>query len=109
MGMGEFARDLALSFAAALGMVVGGALAGGFVSLLTGGLPLETMDTLSRRLKLWATVASVGGALVAFQTLESGFVEGELRFMVRQLILICVAFAGAHLGQVLVAAVAGKG
>ncbi len=35
--------------------------------------------------------------------------EGELRFMVRQLILICVAFAGAHLGHVLVATVAGKG
>ncbi len=68
----EFARDLALSFAAALGMVVGGALAGGFVALFTGGLPLETMDTLSRRLKLWATVASVGGRWWPFKPWSRG-------------------------------------
>lgn len=62
---------------------------------------------MAGRLKLWAVVAGVGGALVAFRTLEAG-VAGEVRETVRQVVLICVSFAGEHLGEIMVRAAAGK-
>lgn len=105
--MAGFLQELAFAFAGALGMVVGGSLATGAAALLTGGLPLDTMADMSRRLKLWAAVAGVGGALVAFRTLESG-VTGETRETLRQVVLIGTAFAGAHLGELLVRLAAGK-
>lgn len=108
-GMAEFVRELAIAFAVSLGMVAGGALAGALVVLLFGGLPMETMVSLAQRLKLWAIVAALGGALVTLQMLETGLVQGEITKLLRQLILLGAAFAGAHLGSVLVAAAAGRG
>lgn len=107
--MADFARELAIAFAVALGMVAGGALSGALVVLLVGGFPMDTMAALAQRLKLWSTVAALGGALVTFQMLETGLVQGELAKLARQLLLLGMAFAGAHLGSVLITAAAGKG
>ncbi len=110
IAMADFARELAVTFGVALGMVAGGALAGAMVALLAGGLPMDTMASLAQRLKLWATVAALGGAIATFhEVLETGIVQGEVTKLVRQMLLLAMAFAGAHLGSVLITAAGGKG
>lgn len=69
---------------------------------------LRTMVELARDLKIWAAVAAIGGAFTSLQTLESGLLEGRLLTVVKQLCFIFSAFAGAHLGYVVVLALAEK-
>ncbi len=104
----KFLSDVTLLFFVSLGVVVGGSFTGGIAAALTGELPMSTMKTLAERLKLWGAVASLGGAFYTLQTLEAGLLEGQLRGVIRQLLYIIAAFAGAQLGLILIYRLVGK-
>ncbi len=101
--------DLLYAFSIALGVVVGGAAAGGLVALVTGEFPLRTMAILAERLKLWGIVAALGGSFAMLKTIESGVLEGQPAAAGKQLLFVLTAYFGAHLGQVLMTLVAGEG
>lgn len=106
--MNRFVVDLVLSFFIAMGVVIGGSALGGVGATLVGELPLRTMATLAERLKLWGLVTALGGTFFTLQTLETGIFTGQLRLVVRQLGFIISAFAGAHLGYLLIYHLAGS-
>lgn len=64
--------------------------------------PVKDMAQLAKDLKIWAAVAAIGGSFDSLQTLETGLLEGQIRLVVKQLAFMVAAFAGAHLGYVLV-------
>lgn len=89
-------------FFTALGMILGGTFVGSVAATLFGYGPLRTMAQLAKDLKIWAAVAAIGGSFDSLQTLETGLLEGQIRLVVKQLAFMVAAFAGAHLGYVLV-------
>lgn len=93
--MGSFWYEWLTAYFLALGMVLGGALAGGLLALLAGTYPLTTLLALSDRLRIWAVAAALGGTITAFQNLEAGLLGGEMRLLGRQLLLLVAAFGGA--------------
>lgn len=91
-----------ITFFVAMGTVVGASLAGGMAAALTGKLPLTTMAGMAYRLKFWGTLAALGGAINTLEALESGLAAGELHAVLRQVVYILAAFAGAHAGYLLI-------
>lgn len=102
--MERFFVKLPLIFFTALGMIIGGAFIGSLAAAFSGHGPLRTMSQLAKDLKIWAAVAAIGGTFGSLQTLEAGLLEGELKLVVKQLGFILAAFAGAHVGYILVIA-----
>ncbi len=100
----KFVADLLLSFFVALGVVVGGSLMSGVGTLFTGSLPLHTMYVVSQRLKLWGTIAALGGTFATFHSLESSLFSGQPGAFVSQVIYIVSAFTGGHVGYILIRA-----
>lgn len=104
--MEKFLAKLLYIFLAALGMIIGGTLIGSIAATVEGHSPQRTMLELAKDLKIWAAVAAIGGTFDFFQNLETGLLEGQLRAVIKQLGFVFAAFAGAHLGYVLVMALA---
>lgn len=100
--MNPLVVELVLSFFIAMGVVMGGSVLGGLGAFLMGELPLQTMAKLAERLKLWGLVAALGGTFFALQTLETGFLKGQPRMVIRQILFILSAFWGAHAGYLLI-------
>lgn len=100
--MEKFLPKLLYIFLTALGMILGGTFFGSVAATVEGHSPLRIMVELAKDLKIWAAVAAIGGTFDFFQTLESGLLEGQLRIVVKQLGFVFAAFAGAHLGYLLV-------
>lgn len=91
----------------ALGVVLGGSLAGSLAALFTGELPLRAMVKLASELKIWALVTALGGTFTAIRSLETGILERQPGTLARQLAFILAAFAGAHLGWYLLTTLGG--
>ncbi len=104
--MERFLAKLLYMFLTALGMIIGGSLIGSVSAGVTGHGPFKTMCELARDLKIWAAVAAIGGSFTSLQTLESGLLEGEIKTVIKQLGYIFSAFAGAHIGYLLILALA---
>lgn len=102
--MEKFFVKLPFIFFTALGMIIGGTFIGSVSATLFGHGPLRTMCQLAKDLKIWAAVAAIGGTFDSLQTLETGLLEGQMRLVLKQLGFIIAAFAGAHLGYMLVMA-----
>lgn len=102
----KFVSDLLLSFLVAMGVVIGGSLLGGMATLLTGELPLHGMRVLAGRLRLWGTIAALGGSFAAFRGLETGLTGGPAAFL-SQVIYILSAFTGGHLGYLIIRTASG--
>lgn len=100
--MERFVIKLLYIFFTALGMIIGGTFIGSVSATLTGHGPLRTMSEMAKDLKIWAAVAAIGGTFDSLQTLETGLLEGQIRTVLKQLGFMFAAFAGAHLGYVLV-------
>ncbi|AST92840.1 YtrH family sporulation protein [Sutcliffiella cohnii] len=97
-----FIATLMFSFFIALGVLIGGALIGGFAAFLVGDAPLSRIDRLAGSLKIWAIVAAIGGTFDTFYTLEAGLFNGETKFLVKQLLLIITATGGAQTGALVI-------
>jgi len=102
----KFVGDLVLSFFIALGVVLGGSLMSGVSTVITGGLPLHAMQVVAGRLKLWGTIAALGGAFATFRSLETGLIGGPAAFLL-QVLYIVSAFTGGHVGYLLIRAASG--
>lgn len=99
--LNKFVSDLLLSFLVAMGVVIGGSMLGGLATLVTGELPLHGMKVLAGRLRLWGTIAALGGSFAAFRGLESSLVGGPVTFL-SQIAYIVSAFSGGHLGYLII-------
>lgn len=90
------------SFFIALGVLVGGTLVGGMAAFFTNQPPLTTMVRLSESLRIWAIVAALGGTFDTVYSFERGLFHGETRDIIKQVLWIMSALAGAHTGSVLI-------
>nr|WP_209808886.1 YtrH family sporulation protein [Ammoniphilus resinae] len=91
-----------LHFFIAFGIVVGGSLMGGLGSFLIRQPPIYNMTTIADNLKIWGLVGALGGTFDSFMQIERVFTEGQISAIIKQIILIISAFAGAHSGTVLI-------
>lgn len=106
--MERFAEKLLYIFFTSLGMIIGGTIIGAVSAVVTGHGPFRFMGNLAHELKIWAAVAAIGGTFSSLQALESGLLEGQFTLVVKQLGFIFSAFAGAHVGYVLIMSVTGN-
>lgn len=102
--MERFYIKLVYMFLTAMGMILGGALLGSVSAALFGFGPLRVMTRLAKDLKIWAAVAAIGGSFSSLQALETGILEGQLRIVIKQLGFMVSAFAGAHVGYLIIVA-----
>jgi len=105
--MDRFYIKLVYIFLTALGMIVGGTLIGSISATFFGFGPVRVITKLAKDLKIWAAVAAIGGSFSSLQTLETGILEGQLRLVIKQLGFMVSAFAGAHVGYLIIVALSG--
>lgn len=104
--MENFLIRLLYIFFTAFGMITGGCFIGSISAGLIGQGPLRMMVELANDLKIWAAVAAIGGTFGSLQTLETGLLKGQLHTVVKELGFIFAAFAGSHLGYLLIRSLA---
>ncbi|WP_227766823.1 YtrH family sporulation protein [Zhaonella formicivorans] len=104
-----FYQKLILIFFTALGVLLGASLVGSLGAILVGYPPVEIMLKLAREIKIWAIVAAIGGTFTTIEILQLGILEGEIRALIKQLFYLISAFAGAHLGYLIVIYLVGNG
>jgi hypothetical protein len=97
MGMAQ----VVLTFFVAFGIVLGGSLSGGLGSFLTEKPPLLSMEQLADQLKIWGIVGALGGTFDSFLQIEKILV-GNFSPVIKQMVMIVVAFWGAHIGTICV-------
>lgn len=88
-------------FFVALGIVVGGSILGGVGYMLTKQPPMYKMEGLAEQLKIWGLVGALGGTFDSFMQIERVF-EGAFSPILKQIIYILSAFAGAQLGETII-------
>lgn len=96
------------AFFVALGVNVGGSLLGAVAAVITGGHPIRTMGLLSEEFKLWGVVAALGGSFLPLKNIEAGLFGGHTRLLIKQILVIVSALLGAHVGHVMLRALAGE-
>ncbi len=106
--MDKFWQTLILTFCVALGVNLGGSFMGALGAIVTNRPPLKTMLELSGELKIWALVAALGGTFAVIKIFEAGFFGKQFFDLTRQLLLICSAFLGAHLGYLIISYLGGS-
>jgi hypothetical protein len=104
--MDKFLQTLVLTFFVALGVNLGGSFLGALGAVLTRRPPLHTMLDLAGELKIWALVAALGGTFGVIKIFEAGVFDKQFFDLVKQLLLICSAFLGAHLGYLIIMSLA---
>ena len=58
------------------------------------------MLVFGEQLKLWAIIVALGGTF-SFEVLELRLLKGEITSVIKQVLYILSAFAGAHTGYIL--------
>lgn len=96
------------NFLIALGVTIAGSLSGAAASLLTGGHPVDRLRFLAEEMRLWAVLVAISGSFEPLRGLGQGIFAGQVRVMARQVLLLLVAMAGAHLGYLLLQQLAGR-
>lgn len=97
-----FFERIIIYFFVAMGIVIGGTIVGGIGHLLTRQPPMEQMSLLADQLKIWGLVGALGGTFDSFMQIERVIEEGALSPMVKQILFILSAFAGAHVGTLII-------
>jgi hypothetical protein len=106
--MNLFFQKIILIFFTAFGVILGASLVGSLSGILVNYPPYEIMLKLAQEIKIWAIVAAIGGTFTTLEVLSLGIFEGEIRTLIKQLLFLISAFAGAHLGYLLITHLAGK-
>ncbi len=107
--MEAFVHKSILIFFTALGIILGSSLLGSFAAILVKDPPIGTMLKLAQEIKIWAIVAAIGGTFSTFEVFETGLFQGELRPVIKQLIYIFCALAGAQAGYYLLLVISKEG
>lgn len=100
--MGVFLSKAILDFFIAFGIVLGGAMVGGIGAVLSLQPPTHTMIEIADRIKIWALAAAIGGTIDPMRVIESNMLGGNLSPAIKQILYLCFAFLGAHMGSELV-------
>ena len=85
----------------ALGVILGGSLFGSMAAVFCKEKPVNMMLVFGEQLKLWAIIVALGGTFSSFEVLELGILKGEIKSVIKQVLYILSAFAGAHTGYIL--------
>ncbi|WP_059103812.1 YtrH family sporulation protein [Shouchella shacheensis] len=104
----EMLAILVMNFFVAFGVMIGGALIGGIGAFLVGKPILAEIQSLSASLKIWAIVAAIGGSFDAITSIERGLFSGVHEDIYKTLMMLLVAFCGAHAGTVLLQWITGE-
>lgn len=87
--------SLLFPFLISFGVVLGGSLFAGLAALLTGAYPVSTSLQWADRLKVWGTAIAMGGSLINLSALEQGLFALAPRAIMKDLVHLALAFAGA--------------
>ncbi len=90
------------SFFIAMGVILGGSIIGGIAAFFTNQPPLTTIEQLSQSLRIWAIIAAIGGTFDTVYSFERGILEGETQDIIKQVLWILAALAGAHTGSIII-------
>ncbi|MGN1402592.1 MAG: YtrH family sporulation protein [Bacillus sp. (in: firmicutes)] len=90
------------SFFIALGVLIGGSLIGAIAAFFTNQPPVTVILRLSESLRIWAIVAALGGTFDTVYSFERGLFHGETKDIIKQILWIISALAGAHSGAVFI-------
>src|ERR1700730_15023528 len=90
------------SYFISLGVLMGGALIGGLGAFFTEQPPLTVVYRLADSLRIWAIIAAIGGTFDTVYSFERGIFHGETKDIVKQILLILSALAGAQTGGSLI-------
>jgi hypothetical protein len=96
------------SFLVAMGVTVAGSLSGAAASVLTGGHPMDRLRYLAADMRLWGVLVALSGSFEPIRNLEQGLFAGQLRVLIRQVVLLLVAMLGACGGYWLLQCLAGR-
>lgn len=96
------------NFLIALSITLAGSLSGAAASLFLGGHPIDRLRFLSEEMRLWGVLVAVSGSFEPLRSIGQGIFSGQLRGMLRQMLLLFVALVGAQLGHMLLQQIAGK-
>lgn len=69
--------------------------------------PMNTMVEIAGKMKIWALVTALGGTFSIIEAFESGLIGGHPGQLLQQFVFLCSAFAGAHMGYLLITNIAG--
>ncbi|MGM7702315.1 YtrH family sporulation protein [Pseudalkalibacillus sp. Hm43] len=95
----DFVATNIINFFVAFGIIVGGSVIGAIGMTLMGKPPFESMNALSRSLKIWAIVAAIGGTFDTINNFERGLFNGTTLEVINQCIYIIAALIGANTGE----------
>jgi hypothetical protein len=100
--MGILFTELIFKFFVAFGIVIGASFFGMLGAFIIQQPLSEYVKPLTESVKIWALVVTLGGTIDPIRVIESGFLDGQLPPATKQVLVILVAFMGAHLATVLV-------
>lgn len=93
---------LITSYFIAFGVLLGGSLIGGLGAFLVGKPPLTMIHYFAQNLRIWALVAAIGGTFDVFYSFERSFLGGDMKDIVKQILLILFATGGMQTGLVII-------
>jgi hypothetical protein len=97
-----FITELIFKFFVSFGIVIGAAFFGTLSSVVFQ-LPLSGyVKPLVDNIKIWAVVVTLGGTIDPIRIIETNFLDGQIPTVAKQIIVILVAFTGAHIATVLI-------
>ncbi|KYD10787.1 YtrH family sporulation protein [Heyndrickxia sporothermodurans] len=91
------------SFFIAFGVMIGGSLIGaGLATFITGEQVLTGITKISKNLRIWAIIAAIGGTFDTVYSFEKGFLNGEIKDLFKQFLLILSAMGGANTAALII-------
>jgi len=93
---------LIISYFIAFGVILGGSLIGGFGAFLIGKPALTYINQFAQNLRIWALVAAIGGTFDTFYSFERSFFGGDMKDIVKQILLIFFATGGMQTGLIII-------
>jgi len=104
-----FWGTLIYHFMIAFGVVFGAGCFSGIAAVINDQPPLKAMNDMSAFVKVWAIAIALGGSFNSLEMFEKGLLQGEIRAMVREVVFIIIAIAGANCGAYALKLVSGFG
>lgn len=93
---------LIISYFIAFGVILGGSLICGFGAFLIGKPALTYINQFAQNLRIWALVAAIGGTFDTFYSFERSFFGGDMKDIVKQILLIFFATGGMQTGLIII-------
>lgn len=79
----------------AFGVTMGGGMLGALGQWVVGQPGGDASD-IGFRIRIWAVAIAIGGTMTAFEHLERGLTQGALPQIIRDVLVLSAAYAGAQ-------------